>query len=436
MIQPLKYHLFSEKNFQGLVYCDYCGKLLWGLARQGVQCSECGYNCHLTCSDKVIQCRPTRRWSPDSLSVTDSEPDSISKYSASKARPSLDSLRYLDDDTGSIGRKPRSTSNMYDDMPPSRSMKNLDESLKSPTLLSNNRSYRKSLKQYLQKTNTLGDTDDMSPQATAKAFTRLVARSRAFFYLAEFVYDIYCWKNSLHSLFVALFWISTCIYPRTLLLVPFFPICVLYIKVGTRPQEHASQVLAPRYNENTIEYYRNLEQMQHTFIFFIRLYDNIAYHLHHINLDNSAYRILLASSAFTSLMFFYIGRYLIMMVGLLILFNKTWIGSFMEVILLFLVELLQTCIDIIQKLAFRTSIPERKPIEVSVYENQRWWAGTGYTSQMLRSERAAWSNITGLEPLPPKEDIPPPAHYTWTKDDWCLDTTGPWIDDVLGIDDS
>lgn len=52
---------------------------------------------------------------------------------------------------------------------------------------------------------------------------------------------------------------------------------------------------------------------------------------------------------------------------------------------------------------------------------------------MLRSERAAWSNITGLEPLPPKEDIPPPAHYTWTKDDWCLDATGPWIDDVLGI---
>ncbi|ORE02809.1 hypothetical protein BCV72DRAFT_214500 [Rhizopus microsporus var. microsporus] len=378
MIQPLKYHLFSEKNFQGLVYCDYCGKLLWGLARQGVQCSECGYNCHLTCSDKVIQCRPTRRWSPDSLSVTDSEPDSVSKYSTNKARPSLDSLRYLDDDTGSIGRKPRSTNNMYDDIQPSRSMKNLDEPLKSPTLLSNNRSYRKSLKQHLQKINALGDTDGMSPQATAKAFTRLVARSRA-------------------------------------------------------PQEHASQVLAPRYNENTIEYYRNLEQMQHTFIFFIRLYDNIAYHLHHVSLNKSAYRILLASSAFTSLMFFYIGRYLIMMAGLLILFNKTWIGSFMEVVLLFLVELLQTCIDIIQKLALRTSTSERKPIEVSVYENQRWWAGTGYTSQMLRSERAAWSNITGLEPLPPKEDIPPPAHYTWTKDDWCLDAIGPWIDDVLGI---
>jgi hypothetical protein len=34
-----KYHIFKEKNFQGLVYCDYCAKLLWGLARQGVQCT-------------------------------------------------------------------------------------------------------------------------------------------------------------------------------------------------------------------------------------------------------------------------------------------------------------------------------------------------------------------------------------------------------------
>lgn len=53
---------------------------------------------------------------------------------------------------------------------------------------------------------------------------------------------------------------------------------------------------------------------------------------------------------------------------------------------------------------------------------------------MLRSERTSWSNITGLEPVPPKDDIPPPAHYMWIKEDgWYLDTTGPWIDDILDI---
>lgn len=42
-----KYHIFKEKNFQGLVYCDYCAKLLWGLSRQGVQCT--GKVCNSEC---------------------------------------------------------------------------------------------------------------------------------------------------------------------------------------------------------------------------------------------------------------------------------------------------------------------------------------------------------------------------------------------------
>lgn len=53
----------------------------------------------------------------------------------------------------------------------------------------------------------------------------------------------------------------------------------------------------------------------------------------------------------------------------------------------------------------------------------------------MRSERSAWSNITGLEPLPSKEEMPSPAHYAWADDDpeWHLDTTGPWTDDALEI---
>ncbi|KAG1556304.1 hypothetical protein G6F49_006389 [Rhizopus delemar] len=371
----IKYHVFTEKNFKGLVYCDYCDNLLWGLARQGVQCTECGYNCHIACSDKVIQCRPPRRWSPDSLSVTDSEPDSISKYSTSKTnttRPSLDSLRYLDDEN--ITRKPRSTSNLYDDIP-SRSLKNIDEPLKSPTLLTNNKPYRKSIKYQLQKSSKADH--NMSPQATAKAFTRL--------------------------------------------------------RIGLNPQQRASFVLMPRYDEKTSEYYENLEQMQHTFVFFIRLYDNLAYHLNHISLDSFTYKILFVLSGCMSLILFYTGKNIIVLMGLLVLLNKTWVGSVVEAILIFVAELLQTCFDILQKLNYSTTTPEKKSIiEISVYENQRWWAGIGYTSQMLRSERTSWSNLTGSEPLPPKDDIPPPAHYVW-KDEWHLDTNGPWVDEVLDI---
>lgn len=54
-------HFFKEKNFQTLQWCDKCGKCLWGLYRQGVQCSECGFQCHRKCMfDNIVVC-PRRR---------------------------------------------------------------------------------------------------------------------------------------------------------------------------------------------------------------------------------------------------------------------------------------------------------------------------------------------------------------------------------------
>lgn len=462
----IKYHIFTEKNFQGLVYCDYCEKLLWGLARQGLQCTECGYNCHTACSDMVIQCRPPRRWSPDSLSVTDSEAESISKYSL-HSHTNRNSLSYNTDDNNSNTSSSRKNRTLATDiLPPPNSLtrslssSKIEEPLKSPTfsgttynngnsndqLLGSqrskttlNKSYRKSIKQQLQKQQVQknSDVDLLSPHATAKAFTRLVARSKAFFYIGKSVHDVYNWKNKTSSILVCLFWICSCLNSKTVLLIPPLLIWLLYSQTGiVKSQQTASQVLFPRFDESTPEYYTNLESMQYAFIFFIRLYDNFAYHLQHIHLNGTTYRVLFVSSLCISFIFAYLGKWLVMIAGLMILLNKTWFGTFIEAILQFLMEVVQTAVDISQK--FKSSkkrTVERKPIQVSVYENQRWWAGTGYTSQLLRSERSAWSNITGMEPLPSKEDMPSPAHYSWADDDteWHLDTTGPWTDDALEI---
>ncbi|KAI8382317.1 hypothetical protein BD560DRAFT_420904 [Blakeslea trispora] len=448
----IKYHVFKEKNFQGLVYCDYCGKLLWGSGRQGAQCTECGYNCHTTCSDMVVQCRPARRYSPDSLSITDSEAESVSKYSVHSIvnRHSLErhNSNTQDDNisTGSNGRKHTGQFDMAN--------RKLDEPLKSPSLFSSgtqtnnnshepysrsnkhslNTSYRKSLQHQLQSLK-LSSTDTMSPHATAKAFTRLVARSKAFFYLGASIYDIYSWKNKTHSLLACLLWISICLNIKMSLIIPPLSICLLYVKAGIR-QQNASLVLFPRFDENTTEYYTNLGHMQHAFTFLIRLYDNMAYHLQHITLDGTTYKILALSSILVSFAFAYLGRWLILIIGLMILCNKTWIGSSVEALLLFCIEVLQTMTDLGQRLIIsrKEKQTDRKPMEVSLYENQRWWTNTGYTSQMLRSERSAWSNITGLEPLPSKDDMPSPAHYIWESGSgWQLDTTGPWTDDALNI---
>ncbi|KAJ7328222.1 Phosphatidylinositol 3-kinase regulatory subunit gamma [Desmophyllum pertusum] len=54
-------HLFKEQNFTSLQWCDKCGKCLWGFYRQGVLCSECGFQCHRKCMfDSVVVC-PRRR---------------------------------------------------------------------------------------------------------------------------------------------------------------------------------------------------------------------------------------------------------------------------------------------------------------------------------------------------------------------------------------
>jgi hypothetical protein len=177
---------------------------------------ECGYNCHSACSELVIQCRPQRRWSPDSLSVTDSEAESISKYSVHSQQQRASFDRHFDDNNSinsSNSRKPRLLDN--NDLPRSvSSSKLLDESvLKSPTFSgtkNNNKAYRKSLKQQLQHQQQQHGDVIMSPHATAKAFTRLVARSRAFFYIGKFIHDIYSWKNNNSSLFICLLWMCSC----------------------------------------------------------------------------------------------------------------------------------------------------------------------------------------------------------------------------------
>ena len=53
--------MFKEQTFTTMQWCDMCGSCLWGLHRQGVLCSECGYQCHRKCSfDTVVVC-PRRR---------------------------------------------------------------------------------------------------------------------------------------------------------------------------------------------------------------------------------------------------------------------------------------------------------------------------------------------------------------------------------------
>ncbi|XP_062238662.1 protein kinase C theta type [Platichthys flesus] len=46
-------HRFRVHNYKSPTFCEHCGTLLWGLARQGLKCEECSMNVHHKCQSKV-----------------------------------------------------------------------------------------------------------------------------------------------------------------------------------------------------------------------------------------------------------------------------------------------------------------------------------------------------------------------------------------------
>ncbi|MFH4980418.1 hypothetical protein AB6A40_007127 [Gnathostoma spinigerum] len=51
-------HNFHETTFLTPTLCTHCGKILWGLIRQGYKCKDCGRAVHSYCKDIVVaECR-------------------------------------------------------------------------------------------------------------------------------------------------------------------------------------------------------------------------------------------------------------------------------------------------------------------------------------------------------------------------------------------
>ncbi|XP_052316234.1 protein kinase C theta type-like [Oncorhynchus keta] len=46
-------HRFKVYNYKSPTFCEHCGTLLWGLAKQGLKCEECSMNIHHKCQKKV-----------------------------------------------------------------------------------------------------------------------------------------------------------------------------------------------------------------------------------------------------------------------------------------------------------------------------------------------------------------------------------------------
>uniref|UniRef100_A0A673ZD66 Protein kinase C n=1 Tax=Salmo trutta TaxID=8032 RepID=A0A673ZD66_SALTR len=72
-------HRFKVYNYKSPTFCEHCGTLLWGLAKQGLKCEECGMNVHHKCQKKVANlCGVNQKLMAEALATIETKHAGIS----------------------------------------------------------------------------------------------------------------------------------------------------------------------------------------------------------------------------------------------------------------------------------------------------------------------------------------------------------------------
>ncbi|KAJ8384542.1 hypothetical protein AAFF_G00200750 [Aldrovandia affinis] len=67
-------HRFKVYNYKSPTFCEHCGTLLWGLAKQGQKCEECSMNVHHKCEKKVANlCGVNQKLMAEALAMISSQ---------------------------------------------------------------------------------------------------------------------------------------------------------------------------------------------------------------------------------------------------------------------------------------------------------------------------------------------------------------------------
>ncbi|XP_057183786.1 protein kinase C theta type [Triplophysa rosa] len=75
-------HRFKVYNYKSPTFCEHCGTLLWGIARQGLKCEECGMNVHHKCQRKVANlCGVNQKLMAEALAMIESTQQARSSQS-------------------------------------------------------------------------------------------------------------------------------------------------------------------------------------------------------------------------------------------------------------------------------------------------------------------------------------------------------------------
>lgn len=179
------------------------------------------------------------------------------------------------------------------------------------------------------------------------------------------------------------------LYPSIILLIP--PLAILLILPQLKNAKSIADVLLPSCTDETSpQYFQNLRTIQDSLMYAIGVHEKLTRQLMHVNhYDTRAQLLIFAISVLTSSVLWIFGTQLVLILGCLVLVRHTWIWTMVQTVFGVILETIQVMVDVAGGLGLVNKNPTRaadpENLEISIFENQRWWAGSGFTGQVCHA---------------------------------------------------
>lgn len=259
-------HSFQERNFTRWTFCDHCNAILWGLIRQGLECSQCGFISHKKCLPNLTyacdhlygKALLTSQASSSSSSISETldpkhsfplQLDSEEDTSGSTLSDSEISVSRRIRTPSSEGRRPTPAqpsltldtvkgASTFSASPSTNGPSTLKSSITLPILGKEGKGSKKhrSLVQDLIISTAVNQRAITKASkhpglnlltTTPRNFQRTVSRVGGLATFERQVQAILTWETPSQTLLCILAWSTLCLYPGTLLLLP--SILIIYI---------------------------------------------------------------------------------------------------------------------------------------------------------------------------------------------------------------
>ncbi|KAJ3179481.1 peroxisome- protein [Gaertneriomyces sp. JEL0708] len=278
---------------------------------------------------------------------------------------------------------------------------------------------------------------------TPKNFTRFVSRAGALVAFEDSIVEILTWQNPPKTVVYMILYIFLSlhmagVYPTLLLITP--QMMIIYLAMDNYYHKTKKAVIGRKHSGNgNVQYLKNMQFIQNSMGMFCDLHDDIKKSAKSLDWSDEELTLWVLKMAVASMagVLFVVKvvplNYIMLVAGVSVLLHNTALFRAASTTLPpVLIKKLQNQVDNIRE-AIREA--RRKGdgsvVVVSLFENQRWWAGLGWIPHLLRSERGPWSDETGQIVRPPKEmyALPDDGVWEWVDEEWRLDVGWAEVDE-------